>query len=326
MVKLFGQELRAFREGLWLKSRRAVSQVLTKGGELLPRGAKRSAFFLQAFSCFLLMLSSPVTALPKPPKEPKSGAPVSVEIQASEADVLKAVQEVVDDQIIHGTYSYERERTLKGAHPASSSGAFEAWKGPGTVLYKVADNILSPRDFRESADIGTITVRYVVVPTDSERTHLDIEAVFVETTRRTVHPSMGAVETAEYAAFTEHLEALQMERKAAAEDQARIEKERAARQAQAEKAAREAGASASATSSLQELEKRVEVLRRQVESKVKTSDTPLKSAPYRSAATVQLLKRDTPVVILILTPYWYGVETADGHRGWIHRDQLEPVQ
>jgi hypothetical protein len=31
------------------------------------------------------------------------------------------------------------------------------------------------------------------------------------------------------------------------------------------------------------------------------------------------------VVILILTPFWYGVETQDGHRGWIHRDQVEQL-
>jgi len=73
------------------------------------------------------------------------------------------------------------------------------------------------------------------------------------------------------------------------------------------------------------LEQRVEKLRHQVEAKVKARDTPLKSAPYRSAATIQPLPADTKVVILILTPFWYGVETQDGHRGWVHRDQLEQL-
>jgi len=76
---------------------------------------------------------------------------------------------------------------------------------------------------------------------------------------------------------------------------------------------------------VQELEQRVEKLRHQVEAKVKAGDTPLKSAPYRSAATIQPLPANTPVVVLILTPFWYGVEIQDGHRGWIHRDQLEQL-
>jgi hypothetical protein len=31
------------------------------------------------------------------------------------------------------------------------------------------------------------------------------------------------------------------------------------------------------------------------------------------------------VMILISTPYWYGVETHDGQHGWIRRDQLEQL-
>jgi len=26
-----------------------------------------------------------------------------------------------------------------------------------------------------------------------------------------------------------------------------------------------------------------------------------------------------------LTKYWYGVETTDGHKGWVHRSQAEPL-
>ena len=29
--------------------------------------------------------------------------------------------------------------------------------------------------------------------------------------------------------------------------------------------------------------------------------------------------------MVVLTPYWYGVETEDGHRGWVHHSQLEPL-
>jgi hypothetical protein len=31
------------------------------------------------------------------------------------------------------------------------------------------------------------------------------------------------------------------------------------------------------------------------------------------------------VVIIIVTPYWSGVETEDGQHGWVHHEQLEPL-
>ena len=52
-----------------------------------------------------------------------------VRLEIPEADVLKAVQEVTQDQIIHGTYSYEKERILYGAHSADSARVFGAWTG-----------------------------------------------------------------------------------------------------------------------------------------------------------------------------------------------------
>jgi hypothetical protein len=73
----------------------------------------------------------------------------------------------------------------------------------------------------------------------------------------------------------------------------------------------------------QTLEERVKDLRKQVERLVKAPGAPLKSAPFHSASTLQTLTTGTEVLILISTPYWYGVETHDGQHGWIMRDQLE---
>ena len=47
------------------------------------------------------------------------------------------------------------------------------------------------------------------------------------------------------------------------------------------------------------------------------------SAPFHSAKTLQLMSTGTEVLILISTPYWFGVETHDGQHGWMMRDQLE---
>jgi hypothetical protein len=51
----------------------------------------------------------------------------------------------------------------------------------------------------------------------------------------------------------------------------------------------------------------------------------LKSAPFQHAATLQSVPANSDVLIEIITPYWYGVETVDGHRGWLRHDQVEPI-
>ena len=77
-----------------------------------------------------------------------------------------------------------------------------------------------------------------------------------------------------------------------------------------------------ATASGQSLEEQVKDLRRQLERLVKDPGAPLKSAPFHTASTLQSLPTGTEVLILISTPYWYGVETHDGQHGWIMRDDL----
>src|SRR5579862_818240 len=73
----------------------------------------------------------------------------------------------------------------------------------------------------------------------------------------------------------------------------------------------------------QTLKQHVEELRKQVARIVKAPGAPLKSAPFHTASNLQTLTTGTEVLILISTPYWYGIETHDGQHGWIMRDQLE---
>ncbi|MGB8762594.1 MAG: hypothetical protein WCD01_16960, partial [Candidatus Sulfotelmatobacter sp.] len=81
------------------------------------------------------------------------------------------------------------------------------------------------------------------------------------------------------------------------------------------------GAPVAATSG-QSLEEHVKDLRRQLERLVKDPGAPLKSAPFHTASTLRSLPTGTEVLILISTPYWYGVETHEGEHGWIMRDDL----
>ena len=43
-------------------------------------------------------------------------------------DVLQALQEVLQDQTIHGTYMFDKDPTLTGAKVAESTPLFEPWK------------------------------------------------------------------------------------------------------------------------------------------------------------------------------------------------------
>jgi len=66
-------------------------------------------------------------------------------------------------------------------------------------------------------------------------------------------------------------------------------------------------------------------LRRRAEVRTVPGGAALKSAPYRTAATLQSLPAQAELLVVVLTKYWYGVETTDGHRGWVHRSQAEPL-
>ena len=82
---------------------------------------------------------------------------------------------------------------------------------------------------------------------------------------------------------------------------------------------------AAAQSSVQDLEKRISAMRHEVERRVKAPGADLKSAPFHAAANVKTLAAYTEVVVVIVTPRWYGLETPDGQRGWMPVDQLEPL-
>jgi hypothetical protein len=290
--------------------------------------------FLLGFS----ILAAPLVPAFTAPNKVSVEAVFQARIEAPEAEVEKAVQQVIDDEIIHGTYSYEKERTLTGAHAASSSSVLGEGEAGTKAFYKIAENVLAPRYFKETGDIGTITVRYLLRPLSDSATSVQIDAVFVDA-RHTVHRSQGSVESAEYGMIQQHVRELQAMREQAQLASSRITEERQERanvrpaaetpplRALAQPLPRvNTDTPAPATSSAeQDLEQRVRELRHKVELRVKGPGAPLKSAPFRSATTLQKLPAQAEVVVLILTPYWMGVETTDGQRGWIHRDQLEAL-
>lgn len=278
----------------------------------------------------LLLLASPVTSFGGSRKTLReSPNALQVLVNAPMNDVARAVEEVAGDQVINGTQSYQREKNLTGARRVESSSAFGEFNGKGTVLYKIADSVLSPTNFKDSADMGTITVRYVISAFDEKNTNLRIDAVFIENTGHRVHESDGSVETAEFGEIRQHVEAIAAKREIEKDEEARIARERLEKQSELDLAARQDAAAAAKNATVApavtDLEQRVAQLRKQAEMRVKTSGTKLKTAPYKGAAILQTLAPYTDVVVLIITPYWYGVQTADGHRGWIHHNELETL-
>src|SRR5438477_1181693 len=73
--------------------------------------------------CGLLLLCSALAAFAAP-KATNPPHTLELQVDSPEADVLQAVRDVINDQIIHGTYSYEKEKTLMGARSAEGSSVF----------------------------------------------------------------------------------------------------------------------------------------------------------------------------------------------------------
>ena len=295
----------------------------------LPSLGRQSTFAILAgaWTVLLLMLFQLGTATWAYPAKDRNlpSAGLAIEIPASLDDVLQALQEVLHDQIIHGTYMFEKQQTLTGAAAVDSTPLFEPWREEGKVFYKIRTQAIAPRHFRDSADRGTIAVRYVVTSVSAERTRLRVDAIFVEDSHHGEHPSDGTVESSESKLIQERVQAIQNARQEAAEDQRRRESIDLANQTIMRQREDETARMAAAESSEKDLELRVNALRHQIEMRIKAPGASLKSAPFRSAADVAALSAYADVLIVIVTPRWYGVETPDGRRGWLPQDQLEPL-
>jgi len=289
-------------------------------GHIGSSDSLRIAAFCRVAHVLLLILFAPSLAFSD--KTASFAEGFRMDLPNSEADVLTAVQAVAGDNIIHGTYVYEREKILNEAVAEKSSSYFGSWKGDGHVFYKVRRDALAPRNFKNSSDIGVITVRYLVRATSNAVTHLEIFAVFVEDGTNRVHPSNSTVETSEFAEIQKQLTSIQKDRQMATEIQEKKDREAEEAAALAKQNAEEIARSQATDSSLQALERRAHELQHALEVRTPKPNIELKAAPFRGAATLTKLPANSDVLVEILSTYWYGVETPDGHRGWVRRDEV----
>src|SRR3984885_859428 len=312
--------------------------ILESHAEARPPCWQRSAAMLWKIGFILTFF---LAALPLPAREKDAiqyGMGLVVNVPFPEAEVAQVVQDVVQNGIIRGTKEYNKDEYVSDAAPVPSTRVFPRWTEDGKVFYKVRLKALDPRNFKDSSDLGTLAVRYVVHAQGDKNTVLRIDARFVEDFRKTGHPSNGSVESAEYKDIHDHLDSVQVMRTQTEEAQ----KEKLAQASKADTPAlkdetrttvsdnapespSQTDAALGPSSSSQTLEQHVRDLRRQVQRLVKAPGAPLQSAPFHTATTLQSLPAGTEVLIVISTPYWFGVETHDGQHGWILRDQLEQV-
>jgi hypothetical protein len=268
------------------------------------------------------------------------GEGLIVNVPFPETEVAQVVQDVIQNGIIRGTKEYNKDEYISGAKPATSTRVFREWTEGGKVFYKVRLKALDPLNFKDGSDVGTLAVRYVVQPQGDKNTVLRIDARFVEDFRHAAHPSNGSVEGAEYKTIHDQLESIQSMKAQTVE----AEKEKQEHFAQMQRPAVSDQTSAPApqtfpTSSAspdpappaevlspsQTLEQHVQDLRRQIQRLVKAPGAPLQSAPFHTATTLRSLPAGTEVLIVVSTPYWFGVETHEGQHGWILRDELEQI-
>ena len=347
-------------------------------GRVRSGAAPRNMAKTISASLFVILLfawaATPFAAASKDKDQIAYGEGLIVNLPLPAAEVEQVVQDVAQNGLIRGTKEYNKDQYISGAKAADSSHVFPAWDQEGKAFYKVRDQTIDPRNFKDSNDVGTLAVRYVVQSQGKKNTVLRIDAIFEEDFRHVVHLSNGSVETAEYNDIREHLDSIEVMKgqdlEAQRERQAKIAKKSKGAAADnapapttesssskpdaqrveiedAEKspvsnsgnsatplstgqADQDSGSSLSYNGQApavqtpdQTLEQRIQEVRKQVERKVKSPGAPLKSAPFHTASTLALLNPGAEVLIVISTPYWYGVETHEGQHGWMMRDQLE---
>jgi hypothetical protein len=259
-------------------------------------------------------------------RDTKSEVPEGFEIylKAPEKTVIKAVQSVIENDTIQGTWIYDTDKTVTGAVPETSSAFYGEYQGEGHVFYKALHNALAPRHFKDAADVGTLTVRYVVQGVEPNKTRLQIDAAFVEDGNHKVHASDTTVETSEFADIQSHILEIQKIEQQTAELTQRRKMLVESREATKERNEELARLNASETS-LTSLQQKVDALHHQLEVRVKSDPADLKAAPFTKAAKLSSLPGHSDLLVEIITDYWYGVETVEGRRGWVRQDQVEPL-
>lgn len=280
---------------------------------------------LRLTSLFLVLLWLAPSGQGQFYRDPRRKAPIgfAVDLPVSASKLSDAVARVVDNSTIEGTHIYRGDTDVEDAVAVKTSDAFTDAPSPGQVFYKMRKKALSPDHFPASQDMGTIAVRYIVSPVNDQRSHLRIDAVFVEDIGHERFYSDGAVEMAEYAAIMDEIRA--------SLPSARLN----AKPADINTANKSAGLQydltqeqamlSDARAAEAKLEKQLKQLQFDTQGRIKADGIPLKSDPFNHASSILALKKGQVVTVLSTSKYWYRIRTDAGEEGWIYYLFLEPM-
>ncbi|MDP9160863.1 MAG: SH3 domain-containing protein [Acidobacteriota bacterium] len=253
------------------------------------------------------------------------GAGMSVELELPFGEAVKLMTGVASDGIIRGTWEYKGSSELDGAQAATSASGFEPWNGHGVVLYKVRPGTVAPEHFYDSADRGTVAVRYILEADGPKTTRLRIDAVFDEDSHHHQHPSDGKVEDQEFVAISDRMTELADQKQKDLQQSSQQQQERKVQELQ-EQLAQEQAALEQANAREQQLLQQSKQVKGGRPATVRTESADVKLSPYTQSKTVQELAQGDFVTVLLQTQNWCRVQTASGERGWIYRLMLEVSQ
>ena len=250
------------------------------------------------------------------------GAGMSVDLDLSFDEAVKLVNGVAEDGIIRGTWEYRGSSELAGAHAAKIASGFPPWNGQGVVIYKVRPGTLAPEHFYDTADRGTVAVRYILEPAGPTSTKLRIDAIFDEDNHHHQHPSDGQVEDQEFVAISDKITELAEQKQNQLRDSAQEAQEKKIQDLREQLSAEQAAIEAAQTREAQ-LQQQAQQVKGGKPATVRTETADLKSAPYNGSKTLKELAQGEVVTILLQTQHWYRIQTSNGEHGWVYRLMLE---
>lgn len=255
-------------------------------------------------------------------KRDRFGQGLAVDIEVPYERALKAVQQVAENGTIQGTAQYRGTSQLEGASAAQKAPGFKDWNGKGAVFYKVRPDTIAPEHFYATGDKGTVAVRYILEPGGPKLTHLRIDASYQEDDGHGSHPSDGQVENSEFAVVSKQLDDMAEAERTQQKRGDLKQQEQKLEDLQAE-FEQENAALKAATAKQQQLEQEIRELNGARSGHVRRASADVKAEPYNQSKTILSLSQGDAVTVLMQTPSWCRVQTANGQEGWVYHLMLD---
>ena len=137
----------------------------------------------------MLLLAAAIPLAGRDKDKISYGEGLIVNIPLPESEVEQVVEDVAQNGDYPGNQGIQQRRICQRRESARPlRRCFRPGPRVERFFYKVREQAIDPRNFKDSGDVGTLVVRYVVQPQGEKNTVLRIDALFEEDFRHTVHP------------------------------------------------------------------------------------------------------------------------------------------